>query len=46
VVTAGGRVLTLVGSDREAVYAAADAIDFPGKQFRADIGVEMAVAAR
>jgi phosphoribosylamine--glycine ligase len=37
-VTSGGRVLTLVGSDRSAVYAAADAIRFAGKQFRSDIG--------
>jgi phosphoribosylamine--glycine ligase len=44
VVTTGGRVLTIVGPERDAVYAAAKAIDFPGKQFRRDVGVEMAVA--
>jgi phosphoribosylamine--glycine ligase len=37
-VTSGGRVLTLVGSDRSAVYAAAETIAFGGKQFRRDIG--------
>ncbi len=37
-VTSGGRVLTVVGSDRLAVYAAAEAIGFVGKQFRRDIG--------
>jgi phosphoribosylamine--glycine ligase len=42
-VTAGGRVLnvTALGEDpssaREAAYAAADVIDFPGKQLRRDI---------
>jgi phosphoribosylamine--glycine ligase len=46
VVTAGGRVMTIVGSERDSVYAAAEAIDFPGKQLRRDIGVEMAVATR
>jgi phosphoribosylamine--glycine ligase len=47
VVTAGGRVLTLVGADREAVYQAAGAIRFDGKQLRRDIGIEIpsAVAA-
>jgi phosphoribosylamine--glycine ligase len=43
-VTAGGRVLTLVGSDRRAVYAAADSVSFQGKQFRTDIGVEVRAA--
>jgi phosphoribosylamine--glycine ligase len=38
-VTAGGRVLTLVGFSREAVYRAAETVQFPGKQFRKDIGV-------
>jgi phosphoribosylamine---glycine ligase len=38
-VTSGGRVLTLVGSDRGAVYAAAETIAFGGKQFRRDIGL-------
>jgi len=43
IVTAGGRVLnvTALGDDpesaREASYAAADVIDFPGKQLRRDI---------
>jgi phosphoribosylamine--glycine ligase len=43
VVTAGGRVLnvTALGEDagdaREAAYAAADMIDFDGKQLRRDI---------
>jgi phosphoribosylamine--glycine ligase len=37
-VTAGGRVLTVVGSDRDAVYASAAAIRYAGKQFRSDIG--------
>ena len=37
-ITAGGRVLTVVGSDRAAVYVAAEAIRFTGKQFRRDIG--------
>jgi phosphoribosylamine--glycine ligase len=45
-VTAGGRVLTLVGYDREDVYAAAERVSFAGKQYRRDIGVEMAVATR
>jgi phosphoribosylamine--glycine ligase len=42
-VTAGGRVLnvTALGPDpesaRSAAYAAADVIDFPGKQLRRDI---------
>jgi phosphoribosylamine---glycine ligase len=37
-VTAGGRVLTVVGHDLEAVYAAAATIQFEGKQYRRDIG--------
>jgi phosphoribosylamine--glycine ligase len=37
-ITSGGRVLTLVGSDRAAVYSAAETIAFGGKQFRSDIG--------
>jgi phosphoribosylamine---glycine ligase len=45
-VTTGGRVLTLVGESREAVYAAAELIQFAGKQYRRDIGPEMTVAAR
>jgi phosphoribosylamine---glycine ligase len=51
VVTAGGRVLsvTALGADaaaaRSATYAAADMIDFPGKQLRRDIALR-AVEAR
>jgi phosphoribosylamine---glycine ligase len=41
VVTAGGRVLTVVGFDRAAVYGAAEGIEFAGKQFRRDIGDEV-----
>ena len=44
VVTAGGRVLTLVGDTREAVYAGAERVQFDGKQWRTDIGLEVAVA--
>jgi phosphoribosylamine---glycine ligase len=36
--TSGGRVVTVVGSDRDTVYAAAETIRFAGKQFRRDIG--------
>jgi phosphoribosylamine--glycine ligase len=43
-VTAGGRVLTLVGPDRQRVVTAAHSITFPGKQFRSDIGVEVEAA--
>jgi phosphoribosylamine--glycine ligase len=39
-VTAGGRVLTVVGFDRTSAYAAANAIHFAGKQLRSDIGLE------
>jgi phosphoribosylamine---glycine ligase len=39
-VTAGGRVLTLVGTDRNKVYGAAATIRFTGKQYRHDIGGE------
>jgi phosphoribosylamine--glycine ligase len=39
--TAGGRVMTLVGTDREVVYQAADKVRFAGKQFRRDIGLEV-----
>jgi phosphoribosylamine---glycine ligase len=42
-VTAGGRVVTLVGFDRGRVYAAAESIDLAGKQFRRDIGVESSI---
>jgi phosphoribosylamine---glycine ligase len=45
-VTAGGRVLTLVSDDRAAVYQAARDVAFEGKQFRADIGLELALATR
>jgi len=48
-VTAGGRVLSVVGFERDRVYAGADAIQFEGKQYRRDIGVEaemLASAAR
>jgi phosphoribosylamine--glycine ligase len=44
VVIVGGRVLTIVGSELDTVYKAAERIDFRGKQLRRDIGVEMAVA--
>jgi phosphoribosylamine--glycine ligase len=44
-VTAGGRVITLVGSTREAVYAAAAAVQFDGKHYRSDIGLEAQPAA-
>jgi phosphoribosylamine--glycine ligase len=50
-VTAGGRVLnvTALGSDaaaaRAAAYAAADMIDFPGKQIRRDIALRAVRAA-
>jgi phosphoribosylamine--glycine ligase len=43
VVTAGGRVLTLVGRQREAVYAAAEAVTFAGKMYRRDVGREAVV---
>jgi phosphoribosylamine---glycine ligase len=38
-VTSGGRVLTVVGTERASVYRAVDLIRFEGKQFRRDIGV-------
>jgi phosphoribosylamine--glycine ligase len=44
VVTAAGRVLTVVGSDLASVYGAADLIQFDGKQLRRDIGVERVAA--
>jgi phosphoribosylamine--glycine ligase len=45
VVTAGGRVLTLVGGDRMRVVDAAEhLVTFEGKQFRSDIGVEVQAA--
>ena len=49
IVTAGGRVLTVVGrgpnlaTARERAYAGADAITFPGRQLRRDIAVREAV---
>jgi phosphoribosylamine---glycine ligase len=48
VVTAGGRVLNVTGlgpdaaSAREAAYAAADVIEFEGKQLRRDIALKVA----
>ena len=45
VVTSGGRVLTLVGADRAAVYDAVRQVDFSGKVYRTDIGLEVAVPA-
>jgi phosphoribosylamine--glycine ligase len=44
--TNGGRVLTLVGDDRAAVYRAADSVQFDGKQLRTDIGLDVAAAVR
>jgi phosphoribosylamine--glycine ligase len=40
-VTGGGRVLALVGTDRDAVYVAAERVSFAGKQFRTDIGLDV-----
>jgi phosphoribosylamine---glycine ligase len=40
-VSSGGRVLTFVSKDRSAVYAAADAVQLDGKQYRHDIGLEL-----
>jgi phosphoribosylamine--glycine ligase len=37
-VTSGGRVMCLVGEDRANVYAAAEIVQFEGKQYRRDIG--------
>jgi phosphoribosylamine--glycine ligase len=45
VVTAGGRVLSVVGEDRTSVYTAARTIDFPGKHYRLDIGAMGAMGA-
>jgi len=44
-VTAGGRVLTVVAAERETAYAAADGIRFEGKHLRRDIGAEAPRAA-
>jgi phosphoribosylamine---glycine ligase len=44
-VTASGRVLTVVGFDRDSVYTASKTIRFAGKQYRSDIGIEAEVAA-
>ena len=50
VVTAGGRVLGVTGlgldaaSAREAAYAAADMIEFEGKQLRRDIALRVVQA--
>ena len=47
--THGGRVLSVVGTGKslvqaaERAYAAADAIDFPGKQMRRDIAMAPAL---
>jgi phosphoribosylamine--glycine ligase len=41
IMTAGGRVITLVGEEREMVYEAAAGITFQGKQYRSDIGERM-----
>jgi phosphoribosylamine--glycine ligase len=38
--TAGGRVLTVVAEDRETALRAAEKVSFSGKQYRNDIGVE------
>jgi phosphoribosylamine---glycine ligase len=52
VVTAGGRVLNVTGlgpdaaSAREAAYAAADVIEFDGKQLRRDIALKVANPSR
>jgi phosphoribosylamine---glycine ligase len=43
--TSGGRVLCVVGRERSAVYAAAASIQFAGKQFRGDIGVDSTSSA-
>jgi phosphoribosylamine--glycine ligase len=43
-VTAGGRVMTLVGSDRASAYAAAETVRFSGKQYRQDIGLDVNAA--
>jgi phosphoribosylamine--glycine ligase len=40
-VTSSGRVLTLVGHDSNAVYRAAEKVEFSGKRFRRDIGAGM-----
>jgi len=51
IVTAGGRVLNVTGlgtdaaSAREAAYAAADVIEFDGKQMRRDIALKIVQAA-
>jgi phosphoribosylamine--glycine ligase len=41
-VTAGGRVVTLVGFDPTAVYEAAQRVRFAGKHYRRDIGASVA----
>lgn len=40
VLTAGGRVLTIIARHRDAALRGAEAVSFAGKQFRSDIGVE------
>jgi phosphoribosylamine--glycine ligase len=44
-VTSGGRVITLVGFERDDVYRAASHVSFEGKQLRADIGLEVSSLA-
>jgi phosphoribosylamine--glycine ligase len=46
VLTSGGRVLCVVGDDRDNVYRAVDSIHFAGKQFRRDIGAVAVGASR
>jgi phosphoribosylamine--glycine ligase len=41
-VTSGGRVVTLVSRDRDAVYAAARTVQFEGVHYRHDIGAQEA----
>jgi phosphoribosylamine--glycine ligase len=41
VLTAGGRVLTLVGGERARVLEAASRVHFAGKHFRSDIGMDL-----
>jgi phosphoribosylamine--glycine ligase len=44
--TAGGRVMTLVGESRQKVYEAAESVRFNGKNFRADVAGEHALVSR
>ena len=43
--TSGGRVMCIVGEQRASVYAAAERVAFPDKQFRRDIGLEVNTVA-